>query len=606
MLSFKRTFTLCALCVVAGGAWVSADEPLITGFEPSTPFDEQVRWTQLESGVRVFVNAKRELTSLPRRLVVFATPNGNTIEQSLGCEANVGVDWHFQIQHLAAQMRRLREIDSDHEWILAIVQAPKLSWPLFRKEIPSASTIIHKLVQDLKSDCKAGDIVLSCHSGGGAFLWEYIASVEAIPAEICRIVFLDANYSYSDEIGHGDRLLNWLQRSKDRQLIVVAYDDREIELDGKKVVGPNDGTWRATERMLARFRRDGSLREQEFGSFRHVVGQNEQAQFFVHPNPDNKILHTALVGEMNGLLASLTLGSTIAESWGSLGGPPAYNKWIQKKSFVERSWDQAFVPDDLAAKTLAAPPRKPAAISGSEFVKSVVGLPIAERESAILRELLSGNIPSASRVLTPVRLQCKDSLGTLRLGTVFAMSDYLAVGVDGDSFRVPLSPNIAMQVTEAFGTVLLTTKLSDDVFAAATARLEPRPLTKDRESVETFFEHHRIIEAQLLGFPDQRLVAGTKKDIVFSNALRKQKPDRVAIYGWHTNIGQPIQGLYLGHKDSYVDYSHGVRFVSEQVVVDGRQMQISEALKSPELHTLFSNEGVLDLQEIRAQYYRPH
>jgi len=286
--------------------------------------------------------------------------------------------------------------------------------------------------------------------------------------------------------------------------------------------------------------------------------------------------------------------------------PPADTKWIQKKSFVEPNSDQAFVPDDMPARTLAAPPRKPSAIGGAEFMKSVVGLPIAERESAMLRELLTGNLPNASRVLTPVRVQCKDSLGNVHSGTVFAMSDYLAVGVDGDSFRVPLSPNTAMQVAEAFGTVLLTTKLSDDIFAAATVQLDPRPLTHDRESVATFFEHHRIINAQLLGFPDPRLVAGTKKDIVFSNALRNQKPDRVAIYGWHTNVGQPIQRLYLGHKDSYVDYSHGVRFVSEKVVVDGVAMQIMEALKSPELHTLFSNEGELDLQELRAQYYRPH
>jgi len=100
-------------------------------------------------------------------------------------------------------------------------------------------------------------------------------------------------------------------------------------------------------------------------------------------------------------------------------------------------------------------------------------------------------------------------------------------------------------------------------------------------------------------------VAGTKKDIVFSNALRKQKSDRIAIYGWHTNVGQPIQELYLGHRDSYVDYSHGVRFISEQVVVDGVQMQIRDVLKSPELYRLFSNEGVIDLQELRETYYQP-
>lgn len=173
---------------------------------------------------------------------------------------------------------------------------------------------------------------------------------------------------------------------------------------------------------------------------------------------------------------------------------------------------------------------------------------------------------------------------------------------DEDSFRVPLSPNIAVQVADAFRATLLTTKLSDDIFTAATAGLEPRPLTKDRESVETFFVHHRTIESQLSDIADKRLVAGIKKDIVFSNAL-EQKPNRVAIYGWHKSDGRPIQGLYVGHKDSYVDYSHGVRLVSEQIVVDGVTMHIAEVLKSPELHTLLSNEGVIDLQEIRALHY---
>ena len=264
--------------------------------------------------------------------------------------------------------------------------------------------------------------------------------------------------------------------------------------------------------------------------------------------------------------------------------------------------EQAFIPDDTAQRSLEAPPRKPTAISGSAFLKSVVGIPIAEREVAVLRELLAGNLPNASRGLTPVRVQCIDSLGNRHSGVVFAMSDYLAVGTDEDSFRVPLSPNIAVQVADAFRATLLTTKLSDDIFTAATAGLEPRPLTKDRESDETFFVHHRTIEAQLSDIADKRLVAGIKKDIVFSNAL-EQKPNRVAIYGWHKSDGRPIQGLYVGHKDSYVDYSHGVRLVSEQVVVDGVTMHIAEVLKSPELHTLLSNEGVIDLQEIRALHY---
>ncbi len=605
MSSFKRILAECALCFVALNATVSADEPLLRGFQLSSPFEEQVRWTQVDCGVRVFVNARRQLSSAPRRVVIFATPNGNTIEQTLGCQAANGVDWHFQIQHVAAQIRTLRDIDPDHEWILAVVQAPKLSWPQFRKENSSAAKIIHKLVDDLKADCAGDDIVLSCHSGGGAFLWEYIAHVEEIPDEICRIAFLDANYSYSDEAGHGDRLLHWLRKSRHNHLVVVAYDDREIELNGKKVIGPDGGTWRATERMLERFRREGGLREQEHGLFKHVVTQSEQANFFMHRNPQNKILHTALVGDMNGILSSLTVGSRHDESWGKLGGSPAYIKWIQEKQFAERRGDLAFVPDNVAAKTLAAPPRKPTAVSGSEFAKSIAEVPIAERETAVLRELLSGNIPSASRVLTPVHVQGKDSLGNAHWAIVFAMSDYLAVGTDEDSLRMPLSPNVALQVAEAFGTVLLTTKLSDDVFAAATARLIPSPLTKDREAVASFLEHHMLIDNQLSGFPDKRLIAGIKKDIVFSNRMQQHKNDRVAIYGWHTNVGQPIQELYLGHRDSYVDYSHGIRFISDQVIVDGVQMPIATALKSPELHVLFSTEGVVDLDEVRGTFYLP-
>ena len=39
-------------------------------------------------------------------------------------------------------------------------------------------------------------------------------------------------------------------------LVVIAYDDREVTLKGKKVVGPTGGTFRACQRMLDRFGKD--------------------------------------------------------------------------------------------------------------------------------------------------------------------------------------------------------------------------------------------------------------------------------------------------------------------------------------------------------------
>ncbi len=586
-------FILCFVCVKPNAA-----EPTLPGFESSSQFNEQVRWTSLESGVRVFVNARRELSTKPRRLVVYATPNGNSIEQTLGCKAKEGIDWHFQIQHVAAQIRALREIDSEHEWILAVVQAPKLSWPTFRRENASAAPIIHDIVRNLKTDCEAKDVVLSCHSGGGAFLWEYISKVDAIPSEISRIVFLDANYSYSDDIGHGDRLLSWLNASADRQLIIVAYDDREIELNSKKVIESGGGTWRASERMLSRFRRDTSLTESEFGLFRHIVGKAGQIQFFVHRNTDNKILHTALVGDMNGVLCSLTLGTPLEMLWGRLGEKPAFTKWIQEEPFVERRLDQVVILADRIYKSLGSPPREPGAITGSEFKDKIKGLLREEREAAIVREVLSGNLPRTLKELVSVQVNCVDKKGVLHSGIIFVMPDYLAIGEAGDSFRVPLSPNSAIQIADAFGASLITAKISDDIFKAATARLEPRPLTKNRDSVETFFEHHRIIESQLVESLDKTLVAGIKKDVVFSNSL-KVKPHKVAIYGWHMQDGRPIQPTYAGHVDWYVDYSHGIRLMSNEVIVDGRPMKLADVLKDPDLCILLSNEGVLDLMELR-------
>jgi hypothetical protein len=82
---------------------------------------------------------------------------------------------------------------------------------------------------------------------------------------------------------------------------------------------------------------------------------------------------------------------------------------------------------------------------------------------------------------------------------------------------------------------------------------------------------------------------------VLTNRL-KEKPSRVAIYGWHYPDGQPIQPLYVGHVDWYVDYSHGIRLVSQEMIVDGRPMRFSDVLRDMELSALVSDEGPIDAE----------
>jgi hypothetical protein len=180
-------------------------------------------------------------------------------------------------------------------------------------------------------------------------------------------------------------------------------------------------------------------------------------------------------------------------------------------------------------------------------------------------------------------------------GAMFdVMPDYLAIGSDADFVRMPMTPQSATIIAEAFGCALPTRKMVDDIYREALIKLEPRPMTKDRETVETFLAHNDIIGSQRQWKPLGELVAGHKKDVVVSNRLR-EKPGKVAIYGWHKLDGRPIQPLYVGHVDWYVDYSHGIRLVKKTVTIDGKPRDIGEVLRDPELSKLLSDEGPIDV-----------
>lgn len=273
------------------------------------------------------------------------------------------------------------------------------------------------------------------------------------------------------------------------------------------------------------------------------------------------------------------------------------------------AWPQAPPPgvqratEDGEQVRLPLPERPADAPNGSQFRDQIAALPRDQREAAILREITGGNVPGFLRRLIPIRVEAVDSSGARLTATYFVTCDYLAVGTDDDFFRMPMIPRTATAIADAAHCSLITAKISDDVFAAASVKLDPQPLTKDRDAAPTFFEHHQIIENQIIeqqlrGTVRGSLIAGIKKDVVQTNRL-KEKPHRVAIYGWHYPNGRPIQPLYVGHVDWYVDYSHGIRLMADQMIVDGRSLAVSEVLKDPRLCVLLSNEGPLNPTELR-------
>jgi hypothetical protein len=111
-------------------------------------------------------------------------------------------------------------------------------------------------------------------------------------------------------------------------------------------------------------------------------------------------------------------------------------------------------------------------------------------------------------------------------------------------------------------------------------------------STEYYQVHNQMIEEQsrALGIRQGALVSGHKKDVVITNQLSRN-PGRIAIYGWHRLNGVPIQPLSTVHGACYADYSHGIRLVSETVLVDGRLRSIYDVLEDPLLAGIFSDEG---------------
>lgn len=592
-----RSLAILPLFLIATGSPTDSAEPL-AGFVPSAERQERVRWLRGEAGIRIFVNLPANWEASARRhLVIFATPNGNTIEQTLGCALKPSLDWRYDIQHVAAQVRTAREKDPSQSYALAVVQAPQLSWPTYRSSVPRAQFIMRELVESLQKELSANSLTLMAHSGGGSFITGYLNAHEELPRSLQRIVYLDANYSYSAAEHHGEKLLAWLKADHEHRLMVIAYDDREITFNGKKVVGPDGGTFRATNRMQKRFASDITLQESSVGAFRRISSEDQRLVLLVHPNPDNKILHTALVGEMNGVLHGLLWGTPVAEKWGKFGGPRAYQDYVPPESFVEPVEVRAVIDRGDAARSLTLPERPADVPTGSQFLQQVLMLSRQEREASILREIMQGNVPAFERKLTPLRLTFQSDDGAKHSAVYYVTSDYLAIGTDTDFVRMPMTPATAVTISRAAHAALITRKISDDVFSAAEVKLQPQPMTKDRDAAATFGEHHRLIEKQRGETPPEKLIVGIKKDVVLTNRLR-EKSHKVAIYGWHYPHGAPIQSLYVGHVDWYVDYSHGVRLMADEMLIDGQPHKVAEVLKHPEWHKLLSDEGPIDTAEV--------
>ncbi|MFI5131205.1 MAG: hypothetical protein ACHQFX_14480, partial [Chitinophagales bacterium] len=239
-------------------------------------------------------------------------------------------------------------------------------------------------------------------------------------------------------------------------------------------------------------------------------------------------------------------------------------------------------------------PERTSSLTGNEFYHQAFAMKWKGRDSFAIKELLSGNVPSFLKKFVPVHVSVTDSsTGKEISATYYVSPDYLSIGTDDDWARINITPNAAQKVADSFNCFLPTRKMVDDIYRSAKLKLEPVPLYAFRDSTPIMWHHHLIIEGQRRN--RRGLIAGIQKDVVISGMIpRDPRPDRVAIYGWHKLDGKPIQPLYTGHINWWVDYSQGIRLIYRKIKVGSKWIDYTDVLKDRVLQKLLCDEVYCD------------
>lgn len=557
----------------------------LKGFVKSPFFNEQILNLTVNPEVRIQINAPADTAfdiNKPAALIFFALPNGNTIEQTIGKKLKTGDDWHFDIQHIGAQTRFLRNHIKDYNIVTVYLQTEQKSWPSWRSKHPDNALLVKNIVDSVKSIFSGFNpfVILTGHSGGGGFTFSFLNAADSIPDYVERISFLDSDYNYDDT--YGKKLAAWLSSSSKHFLSVIAYNDSIALYEGKPVVSPTGGTWYRSKMMQKYLSQYFGFSVKEDSSFIRYEALEGRIKIILKENPDRKILHTVQV-ELNGLIEGILSGTQYEEQGYKYYGERAYTDFVQPEVYV--------------VKTLNLPSRPQNALTGSAFMQKVQLMTFAQRETEIYNEISRGNVPAFLRNLVTIRTSLKDSAGVSHTVSYDVLPDYLAIGSDSDFCRIPMGPVTAQKIADLCGMTMPTSKLVDDIYAHAEVKLAPvtyTPVGNANELVAKFTEHNAAIEGQRLAAGGQlgSLIGGTKKDVVVSNRIiEPNRPHHVVIYGWHKLDGSPIQPLTNIHIDTYVDYSHGIRLLNSELLLDGISYKIQNVLTDPLLYSILSKES---------------
>ncbi len=261
-------------------------------------------------------------------LILYALPNGSTTEQTMGKKIRPGDDWHFDIQHICAQTKFIRHQLPNKNIVVAYLENNLKSWPAWKKIHADYLPIIHHIVDTLYSLINSTKkiVCLNGHSGGGSFIFGYLAGVKKIPSFIKRISFLDSDYNYDST--YYSKLKSWLIHVKNSHLTVFAYNDSIALYNGKPFVSPTGGTWYRSHLMLNDLSTEFRFDKIQGDSITIYQTKNKKIGFFFKENHDRGIYHTMQV-ELNGFIHSIFFGTKKESKGYNYYGPRAYEEFIK-------------------------------------------------------------------------------------------------------------------------------------------------------------------------------------------------------------------------------------------------------------------------------------
>jgi len=319
------------LFYLSTASFLCAEAQLLPGFHETGTFSEQEisindRWENVQISINAPLILNRKVKTY---LVFFSLPNGNNIEWTRGKKLKEADDWHFDIQHIAAQTRYIRDLDKCNSYIVVYLMAGQKSWPSWKKTTANSVHLIKEIVDSTTNLFKDYNpkIVLNGHSGGGSFIFGFLDAVNEIPGNIERIAFLDSDYGYEEGM-HKNKLVDWLHQNKSGKLVVLAYNDSVVIYNGKPLVSPEGGTWyrsRLMQQNLSESFKFSTVADTTMITHRALNGR---ILFNLKENPGKKIYHTDQVARNGFILSLLSATRFDKRKYFTYFGERVYEKYI--------------------------------------------------------------------------------------------------------------------------------------------------------------------------------------------------------------------------------------------------------------------------------------